>query len=112
VRDLRFWIGFIDTLYTSLGTTGNYGAINGLTLYRSLLHTLSVFSLLHSALLVSWQRVGNSLTVTAAHSEVFFAQHNSFLVNILPTANPGDTLSSDSSAPKPISWQPGVSKLY
>jgi hypothetical protein len=39
-------IGFIDTLYTSLGTTIDYKAIAILTLYSSLLHTLvsSVFT--------------------------------------------------------------------
>jgi hypothetical protein len=32
------WIGFIDHLYTTLGTTGNYSDSAIFTLYRSLLH--------------------------------------------------------------------------
>jgi hypothetical protein len=44
---VRITYGFIDHLYTPLGTT----------LYRSLTHTqTSVLSLLHSPLTVSWQR--------------------------------------------------------
>jgi hypothetical protein len=39
-RVLDWMIGFIDTLYTSLGTTNNYNAIAISTLYSSLLHTL------------------------------------------------------------------------
>jgi hypothetical protein len=60
--------------------------------YSSLLHT-SVLSLLHSPLVVSWQRIHNNLTVTVANYEVFFAQPNFFLAIssiILPTANSGD----------------------
>jgi hypothetical protein len=36
---LDWMIGFIDILYTPLGTTGNYSAIALSTLYSSLLHT-------------------------------------------------------------------------
>jgi hypothetical protein len=42
---LHWMTGFIDTLYTQLGTTGNYSAIAISTLYSSLSHPLvsSVF---------------------------------------------------------------------
>jgi hypothetical protein len=36
---LDWTIGFIDTLYAQLKTTGNYSAIAISTLYSSLLHT-------------------------------------------------------------------------
>jgi hypothetical protein len=50
-------IGFIHTLYTPLGTRGNYSAITIPTMYSSLLHALlSSDYLLHSPLVVSWQQ--------------------------------------------------------
>jgi hypothetical protein len=85
-RVLDWMIGFIDTLYTPLGTTGNYSAIAISTLYSSLLHYCP-----QSSLVVSWQRIHNSFTVTAAHYEVFFAQPNSFLAIILPTSKSEDS---------------------
>jgi hypothetical protein len=51
-------IGFIDTLYTPIRTTINYSAIATSTIYSSLLHTL----------VVSWQRIHKSLTVTSYHT--------------------------------------------
>jgi hypothetical protein len=45
------------------------------TLYTSLGHAKSS----QSSLVVSWQRIYSSLTVTAAHYEIFFAQPNSYL---------------------------------
>jgi hypothetical protein len=45
-RGMGWMIGFIDALYTPLGTTSNYSSIAISTLYNSLLHTLvsSVFN--------------------------------------------------------------------
>jgi hypothetical protein len=60
--------GFTDTFYTQLLTAINYSAIAIFTLYSPLLHTI-VSSV---SLVVSWQRIHNSLTVTAAHYQVFF----------------------------------------
>jgi hypothetical protein len=51
-------IGFIDTLYTPLGTTRNYSAIATSALYNS---RTSFLSLLQSPLVVFWQRIHNSL---------------------------------------------------
>jgi hypothetical protein len=95
---MGWMIGFIDTPF---GTTCNYGAIVDL-------HTLQINKSSQSSLVVFWQRINNSLTVTAAHSEVFFAQPNSFFAIILPNANSGDSLIF---IPKLIFWQAGVSKL-
>jgi hypothetical protein len=48
-RVLDSMSGFVDTVYTRLGTTGNYSDIAILTLYRSFLHTLvpSVYYTVH-----------------------------------------------------------------
>jgi hypothetical protein len=53
------------TLYTALGTTDNTALSLIYTLYSSPLHTHwgSQFSLV-----VSWQRIYNSLTVTSSHT--------------------------------------------
>jgi hypothetical protein len=73
---LDWMSGFIDTLYTPLGTTGNYSNIALSTLYSSPIHTHKGSQPL---LVLSWQRIHNSPTATAAHYEVFFSQPNSFL---------------------------------
>jgi hypothetical protein len=68
-RVLDWMLRFIDTLYTQLGTTGNYSAITIPTLYSSPLRT-------HwgpqPSLVLSWQRIYsyNSLTVTSDHTWV------------------------------------------
>jgi hypothetical protein len=47
-RVLDWMIGFIDTLYTQLGTTGSYSAIAISTLYSSPLHRLLVSSVYYT----------------------------------------------------------------
>jgi hypothetical protein len=59
-RVLDWMIGFIDTLYIQLGTSGNYSATGISTIYSSPLHTHYGFQ---SSLVVSWQRIYNSLTM-------------------------------------------------
>jgi hypothetical protein len=82
------WVtGFIDNLYTSLGTTCIYNATAVSTLPQFTVKHTSALTLLHSPLIVSWQRIHNCLTLTAAHYEMFSAQPHSFLAIIhkLPT---------------------------
>jgi hypothetical protein len=50
-------IGFIDTLYTPLGTTDNYSAIADLHTLQFTAANTSVLRLSQSQLSVSWQRI-------------------------------------------------------
>jgi hypothetical protein len=74
-RVLDWMIGFINTLYTQLSTTGNYRAIADLhtlqftvTQIHTYTHTHTSVRLLNSPLVVSWQRIYNSCTVTSNHT--------------------------------------------
>jgi hypothetical protein len=82
--------GFIDTLCTVLGTTGNTAHSLIYTLYSSPLHTHYGSQ---PSLVVSWQRTYNSLSLQITHG-VFFSQPNSFLTIILKLPIPKTRLNS------------------
>jgi hypothetical protein len=83
-RVFEWMIGFIDTLFTQLGTTGNYSAIaDPHTLHFTVTHALG-FSVFTSRILVTdYNTVSLSLQIT---HEVFFPQPNSLLAIILQLA--------------------------
>jgi hypothetical protein len=61
---LDWMVGFIDTLYTPLGTTCNYSAIDDLHSLQFTAANTSVLSLLHAPLAISWQWIHKSLSVS------------------------------------------------
>jgi hypothetical protein len=95
-------IGFIDTLYSALGITRSYRAIADLhTLQFTVTHALgfSVFT----SLILATDFITVSLSLQITHE--VFSQPNSAI------ANSEDSTQFNSSAPKLITWQAGVSKL-
>jgi hypothetical protein len=97
-------IEFIDNLFTIVGTTDNYNVIVDL---HTFLLTVTHAHVSQSFLAISWQ-----------HSHWNFKSHiKSYFHSLIPfllysaTANSEDSTQFNSSAPKLISWQAGVSKL-
>jgi hypothetical protein len=95
LRDYGF--GLVDWIYWHfIHSTRNYSQLEGYRCFYNLQFTVkhtSVLSLLHSPVVVSWQRILKNLTVTSNYHEDFFAQSNSCLAIILPTSA-NDSLNS------------------
>jgi hypothetical protein len=81
-------IGFIDTLHTQLATTFNYSAIVISTFTVTLVS--SVYLSLHYPFPVH----GFITFSLQPQHRIYFAQHNSYLAIILPTANSWSSFSS------------------
>jgi hypothetical protein len=77
---LDWVIGFIDILYTQFLTAGNITLSPIYTIYRSQLHTDQCSQ---SSLVISGQRIYNSLTVTTAHKKYSFHRLIPFLPFLL-----------------------------
>jgi hypothetical protein len=110
-------IGFIDTLYIQLGATGNYSDTAISTRYSSPLHTHQGSQ---SSLVVSWQRIHNTPTAhmkSSLHNLIpflpFLLKHLRLPSFSVPCCNCQlrNSTQFNSSAPKLISRQAGVSKL-
>jgi hypothetical protein len=107
-RVLDWMIGFTDTLYSPLESAGNYSAIADL-------HTLQLPSHTHqgsqSSLVVPWQQIYNSPTITSNHTRSLLFTVQLLSCHYSATDNCEDSTQFNSSAPKLISWQAGISKL-
>jgi hypothetical protein len=99
-------IGFIDALYTPLGTTGNYSSCADLhTLKFTVTHALG-FSVFTSRILAT-DFITVSLSLQITH-EVFFSQSTSLLTISSQSSSTADSLSSISScfqAHVPAGWR-------
>jgi hypothetical protein len=96
-RQVLDWISDLLTAYTHHSELHVITALVLIsTLYKSLGHAKSS----QSSLVVSWQRIYISLTVTAVHYEVFFAQPNSLLAISPQSPSAADSLNSNSSQSK------------
>jgi hypothetical protein len=126
VAPLDWMTGFIDTLYMSLWTTGNYSSISISTIYSSLLHTLvsSVYYPLH------WSFPGNGFITVSLQLQHTMKSSlyslNPFLPFILnysanfqlrrrsqfsaATADPGTELNSTSSCLRSSLYNLGVAR--
>jgi hypothetical protein len=101
--DMDWIIGFIDTLFTPLETTGNYSTVTKLhTLQFTVTHTLG-FSVFTSHILATdFQHSSYKSHWNCRIHEVFLAQPNSFLAvssQSSSTAISGDSLNSNFSWP-------------
>jgi hypothetical protein len=76
---IRQGFGLDNGIYWHLMHSLLTTSITALSLIYTLYKSLGDLKFSQSSLVVSWQRMYNSLTVTAEHYEVFFAQPISFL---------------------------------
>jgi hypothetical protein len=102
------WIGWLDLLTHH----SELHVITALSFIYTRYKSLGYFKSSQSSLVVSWQRIYNSRTVTAAHyDEVLFAQTNSFLAISSQSFCQLPTPETPNFILKLISWRAGVSKL-
>jgi hypothetical protein len=95
-RGLYWIVGFIDTLFTQVGTTGNYSDIADLHTLQFIVTNLLELSVFASRILATDLQV--SLLLRIIH-EVFFAPSNSILAIVLLSSSYLDRLASRNTVP-------------
>jgi hypothetical protein len=113
VRDLLdgFWIGWFDLL-TPYTQHSELQAITALSLFSALHSSLQQTHYgSQSSLVVSWQRIYNTVVIPVSHMKFSLHSLIPFLPLFCQLADSKVSTKFNSSAPKLVSWQTGVSKF-